>query len=1215
MRKSLLIALLSLILLLPVFAFAAADPFDLNADGTPDTLESSVTVAVNATLPPGEYFFNDLIIGDGVTLTLQGDPAKDGFKGVHIHAVNLIVASTSFLSADMQGYDSAGGPGSPKDPQDFTVGGNYGGPAIPAVASYGSAIAPTDLGSAGGNCCNARAGGAIRLDVSGTLKNDGVISANGASASSGGSIYVTAGALSGDGVFRANGGGLGSIAAYFVSPGSGGRVAIHYSSSVFAGTLEANGGCGSYDGFSMSCASPGTGAFFDDAANDILIPKSFRFREADMPLSFGRIVLSDGASAAVEGGTTLVAAHLVLAHASFDVASSTLLHIPDISLENASTLVSRSGTLTADSIALQSGSAITTVPMSVLSIAADTVAVSADSMISVNGKGYGHNEGPGAFPFDPNSNILPGASYGGVGWQNTATSTYGDARAPADFGSGGPGYNPHGGGAMRLSIAGTLANDGVISANGDNTSSGGSLFITVNSLIGSGSFSANGGSNYCPNICMGPGGGGRIAIYYSATAFTGPIDASEGLYCYSGCVHGQAGPGTVVYEAAEPTCTADCNSNVLFIPGIEASRLYETRPDGSEDQLWEPNIDTDVQALYLNPDGSSVNPDIYTKDIIGETYLGSNIYKSFESTMDGLVSSGKIAKWTAFAYDWRMSPDDVVNVPQKYPSGQTISLTDTLKSLVASSTNGKVTIIAHSNGGLVAKSLIKKLEDDKAAGRNDLIDHIDVVILVASPQWGTPMAIPVLLHGFDQSHGFGAVTSDATARSLAVNMPDAYDLLPSQMYFNHVSTPVVNFVPNQNDPYISKEISLYSHVISTYAGEKVFITGTDGRKNPDPSDTLLPIKANTSLLSKAESFHSISDNLTIPSSIRIIQIAGWGEDTVAGFQYITDTTCAQKTDPGCTGKYTLDEQPIFTIDGDKTVVTPSALGMNGEKYYVDFYSYNTFLKINRQHKDILEIPSLLTFVSNTISNIPITNLPYISTSTPTYSGNKLRLSVHSPVTLDAYDQYGNHTGVVCPSSGDPCYIEENIPNSSYMEFGEGKYLNVPEDNVKSVKLYGTDVGTFTFESERVLPNGKTATTTFADIPVTPETIVDITPNLSTGVPTLKVDADGDGTDDFTVKPQATCDPSLYFQIIRKFGDSLNLPKNKKGDFDKKIDNILALIQKGKIDKISDKLKNFNGTFKQKLSKPHSRHIGAGKFSSNDSQSYLDTFNQMLDNFR
>ena len=115
---------------------------------------------------------------------------------------------------------------------------------------------------------------------------------------------------------------------------------------------------------------------------------------------------------------------------------------------------------------------------------------------------------------------------------------------------------------------------------------------------------------------------------------------------------------------APATCTpsATCASNVLFLPGIEGSRLY--KPDGSgADRLWEPNIDSDVRDLYLNPDGSSARNDIYAKegDVIDELPDGENIYKSFIAKMNGLKTGGTINDWEPIAYDWRLSLDDLLN--------------------------------------------------------------------------------------------------------------------------------------------------------------------------------------------------------------------------------------------------------------------------------------------------------------------------------------------------------------------------------------------------------------------------------------------------------------------------------------------------------------------------------------------------------------------------
>ena len=150
--------------------------------------------------------------------------------------------------------------------------------------------------------------------------------------------------------------------------------------------------------------------------------------------------------------------------------------------------------------------------------------VDAGSSINADGQGYVALAGPGA-----GTGTVNGGSYGGAGVAQAANTTYGSASAPVDLGSGGGVYKSTagaGGGAIRLSVTGTLTNNGVISANGAPVTgaggggAGGSVYVTTATLAGSGVFTANGGAN--TNQSGTGGGGGRVAIYYAGpTSFTG----------------------------------------------------------------------------------------------------------------------------------------------------------------------------------------------------------------------------------------------------------------------------------------------------------------------------------------------------------------------------------------------------------------------------------------------------------------------------------------------------------------------------------------------------------------------------------------------------------------------------------------------------------------------------------------------------------------------
>ncbi len=228
-------------------------PSDLNVNGIADLGEAEVIVSSDTSLSAGEYRFNNLIITNNATLTLVSNPSSvNSFKGVKIRAANLNINSGSFISADKTGFGfNVGnfGPGAPPqtydpdNPNPYYFGASYGGIGFGSNVSYtyGSSTEPIDLGSSGNVTLGiARGGGAIKLIVSDTFTNDGVVSSGGGPTASGGSIYVTTNTFTGSGTFQASGG-----EAYYSSmiygAGGGGRIALYYQISSFTGIAVANG--------------------------------------------------------------------------------------------------------------------------------------------------------------------------------------------------------------------------------------------------------------------------------------------------------------------------------------------------------------------------------------------------------------------------------------------------------------------------------------------------------------------------------------------------------------------------------------------------------------------------------------------------------------------------------------------------------------------------------------------------------------------------------------------------------------------------------------------------------------------------------------------------------------------------------------------------------------------------------------------------------------
>ncbi len=579
--------------------------------------------------------------------------------------------------------------------------------------------------------------------------------------------------------------------------------------------------------------------------------------------------------------------------------------------------------------------------------------------------------------------------------------------------------------------------------------------------------------------------------------------------------------GVVTFTIPEDPCATPgaCASNVLFLPGIEGSRLYEGMGCGktAEEKLWDPIADSiikilrgagddKVKRLFLDEDGKSVCSDIYAKaDGVIDSVRGNNIYKSFIDEMNGLENEGTINDWKPVAYDWRLSLSDLLNKGAERDgkiyyteATSTPYIEQTLRALAGSSKTGKVTIVAHSNGGLVAKALLNQLGGETSK----LL--VDKVIMVGAPQTGAPIDIGALLYGMDQGISSWGITilHDYVARELAQNSPMAYHLLPSEDYLKSIASDVNHPVARFAGDAYAKEIGTYGATINNTTELDNFILA---------STTL-----NSSLIDYANGQHATLDFWTPPEGIEVSQIAGWGADTVAGIDFYTPAGTAVITALEPQRKY----KPIFTEDGDGTVPVPSALMMatstSVKRYWVDLHSYNKLVPVKRIHKDLFEIPQLEDFIKNIIKNSTSTLPAYISTSqpSPTTDSKKLIFFLHSPLTLELADSLGNVTGLATDGS-----MTQDILGSSYGEFGEVKYIIVPEGNY-TLNMNGQASGTFTLEMQESSGGIVTASSTIANVPTTADTLASLT--ISGGINTasaLAVDEDGDGATDITITPE------------------------------------------------------------------------------------------------
>ncbi|MDP2652001.1 MAG: hypothetical protein Q8O94_02605 [bacterium] len=646
-----------------------------------------------------------------------------------------------------------------------------------------------------------------------------------------------------------------------------------------------------------------------------------------------------------------------------------------------------------------------------------------------------------------------------------------------------------------------------------------------------------------------------------------------------------------------------CASNVLFLPGIEGSRLYYRGAFNIEHQIWEPDYHTDIPYLAMNADGTSKYP-LYTKDIIDNlqahnplwstisNLFGNDLdtYNGFETFMDSLVASSTIKEWKAYPYDWRYDVRDIVQngTPTEMPDGtiQQVYLKDVLDQLVASSTTKKVTIVAHSNGGLLAKALVLALGADASK-------YIDRIIMVGTPQWGTPVAIGTMLHGDDGTNVFGIVSSSDDMRAASETMPGPYGLLPSSAYFEHITDPVVTF--DISGLLSGKYATSFASAPDPFTALTNFLKDIAGlnAQAGSASGLRVPLALPSALVDKATATHSALDSWTPPEGISVTAIAGWGQDTVKTLAYTTVSkfVCTNM----CVLTPMLQHTPVTTQDGDSTVVSPSAVGNIGSGLYFNALDFVHNEKKNIEHQNLTSAQPVQNIIADLLQNKDTGSEQYISVVKPPNEANsiKLRISSHSPVNLVVTDSSGNKSGVLPIPGTDFSGIKRDIPDSSVQVFDDEEYISVPQSGTYRVVASGYSVGSATLAVETIGGDGVvTATTNFADIPTTESSTA--TFSIVSGVPTAPaIDITGDGTTDFNaVSSSPTADPLLYVRYMKTAIGAMTLSKDVKHELDERLSDIerqLVTIQKkSDNNKKNDKEKEKKNSEKEKKDKEKER---------------------------
>ena len=286
-----------------------------------------------------------------------------------------------------------------------------------------------------------------------------------------------------------------------------------------------------------------------------------------------------------------------------------------------------------------------------------------------------------------------------------------------------------------------------------------------------------------------------------------------------------------------------------------------------------------------------------------------------------------------------------------------------------------------------------------------------------------------------------------------------------------------------------------------------------------------PAIGNGLLYPKAEDVHSLLDNYEFPSSIKSYEIAGTGSSTLAWLKYHNkkdEQTCEKEDVNECK----VAVKRYESLYGDGTVINLSSHVLkNTKNYWFNLHQYNIDNKSNVDHATMLEMNPLIDFITKlTTTNDDSINTSYITTSLPDFSNlNRITYQKNSPLDIHLYDKDGNHTGPITvkdENNNDITIIEENVPNSKYVQIGESASIEVTGNTNYDLELNGYDTGAFTLDKTTYVGDDVTNEYSYTPMPVTNQTKVKQTFNpsiLNTPIPDLEIDLNNDNKIDILGK--------------------------------------------------------------------------------------------------
>lgn len=447
---------------------------------------------------------------------------------------------------------------------------------------------------------------------------------------------------------------------------------------------------------------------------------------------------------------------------------------------------------------------------------------------------------------------------------------------------------------------------------------------------------------------------------------------------------------------------------------------------------------------------------------------------------------------TPFPYDWRL---DFRAIAPK--------LRDLITSLAPNPWD-RVDIVAHSQGGLIARtyiSMIKQVQLDPTISTSDT--RIDTIIYLGTPHKGAAKSYSILHHWqpiekyYGNLFSFGSgikkfnLNTD-TMLAIGENYPATYNLLPRYNFFS---------ANGQFEPF------------------------GDTYKNPD---TTLP---NSVLLSKANDLWDGVLNQP-PSFIRSFSVNGSGQNTLRALINIPGTDCIV---PG--------NDPT----GDSTVPSISASALSG--------ATNLFLKVD--HASLPSDPGVETVVRELLDDEDVPNVISATVKTSPFSaGSNFVAYTCSPVVMSIQDAQGNLDGI--DTRGDN---HTEIPNSDFFHFAKTEGVILAGDQQYNIDLTATAAGMFTLVINLNHSEENIGSIRFDNIPISSLTKAHLTLTFTNSTPIMAVDVNGDGTPEFSVSASQPPPPVSFISVLIDIISRLNAPIDLRNDFEHRLEEVSRQLDK------------------------------------------------------